>query len=369
MFNLPKDPNEAVFTTEIGMLLRSALAEATNGLMLDFSDKPSAFENHPDVDLHLFLQLGKVTAEIAVKCVRHAYPRDLKVAAWRLEECRIENKAQNLIPMVAAESLSPGAKEELRKRGIGYFERNGSLYLRWRQWLINIERPATPSTKKDAVSLFTGAREKVVHALLTRRHEWLTGEELARLAETSAYTCSVVMQELVRREWCESTGGGRTLRRKLTQPSQLLDAWAEHWQKRKEKRSRWYIFARNKDGLLSQLTDHFETRDFTLPWAFTGTAATNAWAQYLTAADTAEVIIPTGTAEMVAKTLDLEQAEKGFNVTLIERAPDSASLLFREEHSGNPAHLASPFIQYLDLLNGRGRNKELAQYVRQMLEI
>jgi hypothetical protein len=302
-----------------------------------------------------------------VETLRHAYPRDIREAVWKLDEYKLASRQEGLITLVAAESLSPGARDLLRKRGIGYFERNGNLYLRWRQWLINIQRPEKASARKGITALFTDSREMVVHALLMHRKEWLTGSELAQMAHTSSYTCSVVLQELERREWCESSGAGRTLRRQLTKPRQLLDAWAEHWTKRKEQRSRWYVFAERPNLLLMQLTRQIDQAGVSFDWAFTGTAAANVYAPLLTSVDTAEIIVKPGHAEQLAKTLHLKPADKGANVTLVER--DGASLLFRDAHPEYPSYFASPFILYLDLLDGRGRNKELAQHVLEKLEL
>ena len=46
-----------------------------------------------------------------------------------------------------------------------------------------------------------------------------------------------------------------------------------------------------------------------------------------------------------------------------------ASLLFRDVQQEYPAYFASPFMLYLDLLDGRGRNRELAQQVLEKLEL
>lgn len=43
--------------------------------------------------------------------------------------------------------------------------------------------------------------------------------------------------------------------------------------------------------------------------------------------------------------------------------------LFRTEVPGTSACVASPLIIYLDLLDGRGRNKELAQHVLEQLHL
>lgn len=307
--------------------------------------------------------------DIAVKILRHAYPRDVREAVWALDEYRLTaDSHENLIPLVAADSLSPGARELLRKRGIAYFESNGNLHLRWRQWRIDIERPQLESaTRGIARALFSDAREMVVHALLEHRNEWLTGSELAEMAKTSTYTTSIVLSELERREWCESSGAGRTLRRRLIQPRLLLDAWAEQWAKRKGNRSRYHVFSAQPNALFALLTNRFDKAQIAVPWAFTGAAAANTFAPLLTSVDIVEIIVPPGCAEQIAAALQLKPVEQGANVTLVER--DGASLLFRTEVPGTSACVASPLIFYLDLLDGRGRNKELAQHVLEQLHL
>jgi hypothetical protein len=354
------------YQTQVADQLCAALAEATDGQIVARQAEHRVGEGHRG-DLLLTLLAGGESADIAVETLRHAYPRDIREAVWKLDEYKLASRQENLITLVAAESLSPGARELLRKRGISYFERNGNLYLRWRHWLINIQRPEQTSARKEITTLFTGSRERVVHALLMHRKDWLTGSELAQMAHTSSYTCSMVLQELERREWCESSGAGRTLRRQLTKPRQLLDAWAEHWTKRKEQRSRWYMFAERPDLILTQLTHEMDKAGVSFDWAFTGTAAANVYAPLLTRVDAAEIIVPPAHAERLAKTLNLKPADKGANVTLVER--DGASLLFRDVLPAYSSCFATPFILYLDLLDGRGRNKELAQHVLERLEL
>jgi hypothetical protein len=354
------------YEAEVANPLCAALAEATGGQVVT-RQADHRVGGGDQINLLLTLLAGDESADIAVQTLRHAYPRDIREAVWKLEEYKLASRQEDLITLVAAESLSPGARELLRKRGIGYFERNGNLYLRWRQWLINVQRPEQASVRKEITALFTNSRERVVHALLVHRNEWLTGGQLAQMAHTSPYTCSMVLQELERREWCESNGVGRTLRRQLTKPRQLLDAWAEHWTKRKEQRGRWYFFAERPNLLLTQLKHQIDEAGVSFDWAFTGTAAANVYAPLLTSVDTAEIIVPPGHAEELPKILKLKPADKGANVTLVER--DGASLLFRDVHPEYSSYLASPFILYLDLLDGRGRNKELAQHVLEKLEL
>lgn len=353
--------NEEQVVAQLCAVLKDATGGQVDGRVLQ---RGKRINHKPDAVLNL--TVAEQTAEIAVEVLRNGYPRDIREAVWQLEEY-CSSVTSKPMALVAAESLSPGAKDQLRRQGIGFFERNGSLYLKWQQWLIDIERPEKARPTKRAPSLFTSAREKVVHALLTHRSEPLTGGELAKLADTSTFTCSKVLQELERREWCESNGTGRNQRRQLVEPGKLLDTWADAWVNRKEQRSRWYVFADSPGGLLMHITYQIDQAKISTPWAFTGTAAANVYAPLLTTVDTAEIIVPKGHAELLADTLELRPAEKGANITFVER--EGTSLQFRRKHPDYPSYFASPFILYLDLLDGRGRNKELAEHVREKLEV
>lgn len=330
---------------------------------MGFSSKA---DSEPDALIEI--QTPDKTLMIYVEVKKNVYPRDIREVVWSLtNSMRYQNHAHDAIGMLAAGSLSPGAKEELKAQNIAFFDLGGSLHLRHKTWLINIYKPSKRLKKySHGVDLFTDARASVVHTLLMHANEWLTGAELAEQAETSSYTCSIVLQELTLREWVESAGGGPSKRRVLIRPEKLLDAWAEHWQARKEKQTRWYTFVENPKQILAHLADRIERARVDFPWAFTGAVAANAVAPLLTNTDGAEIIVPKGYSEMMADVLGLKPVSKGANVTLIEREP--ASLLYRYKHPDHPAFFASAYILYLDLLDGRGRNKELADHLREKLE-
>jgi hypothetical protein len=90
---------------------------------------------------------------------------------------------------------------------------------------------------------------------------------------------------------------------------------------------------------------------------------------HLTSVDRVQVIVPPRQAEAWGQELKLKQVDKGANVVLIER--EGASLMFLDEHPERPGScVASRFIQYLDLLDNYGRNKELAgEFRRRALKI
>lgn len=311
-------------------------------------------------------------AELAVEVLRAGYPRDVRLAVHQLHAYQMarQDSAMPLELCVLADYLSPGSRKELKQSGINYYDGTGSMHFKHGTYLVVVERERRNPSPRRAVKLFSGAREQVVHALLehwrqTGGEEFISGAELAERAQTSAYTVSLTMQELERGDWVETTGKGPAQRRRVRDAAGLLDAWAVDWTSRREQVTRWYAYAPQSnptDALLSHLA-------YRQGWAITGAAAANAVVPHLTHVDRVQVIVPPGQAEAWAKDLKLKPVDKGANVLFIER--EGASLMFLDEHLERPgSRFASRFIQYLDLLDSYGRNKELAdEFRRKALKI
>lgn len=297
---------------------------------------------------------------IAIEIKREAYPRDIKNALWQLDEYRRAVQGeQDVIPAVVAQNLSPGARELLRRRNVAFYDASGSLFLRRGDVVVDIDRPASPAPRSRPSSLFAGAREQVIHALLHSRGEWITGKELAEQARTSGFTVSQTLREL---KWVQADGGGRTARRRLAQPAPLLDAWASVWKEREEVKSHWFVFAAHSRLLPDAIAGKLQRAD-AHNWCISGAVAGNALAPLLTNVDVVDLIVGPGQAQAIADAVGAKLADKGANLVIVERS--GASDLFRRPMSDHPAPLASPFIVYLDLLKDeRGRNKELAAQLR-----
>ena len=304
---------------------------------------------------------------LAIEFKRSAYPRDVRLAVEQLRAYKqshaVENPVAPVLPLVAAEHLSEASRGYLRQAGVNYFDSTGTLFFRHGTWVVDIERISKSAPARRIGSIFDGAREQVVHAMLhhwsrTRGDAYVSGAELAQLAATSAYTVSKTMQEMERQDWLQTQGSGPTQRRRLRQPAALLDAWAGTWSRRSEERSRWYGYA--PDGIVRPITDGLADH---AGWALTGAAAANILAPHLSRVDRATFIVPPHRSQDWADELKLKRADQGANVVFVERT--GAALLFLYEPRDRPGlRLASPFVQYLDLLDGVGRNKELAMELR-----
>ncbi|WP_272575257.1 hypothetical protein [Providencia sp. PROV273] len=305
---------------------------------------------------------------VPVEVKKQAYPRDVKHAIWIFNEfCQKYKYEQNVMPIFVAELISEGAREILKAHNIGYYELNGTLFIKNKQILIDIQRPRKRMTKTGGFDLFSDAREMVIHALLQSHGDWFSGEELSSFSDTSAYTVSGVLKELELREWVvKSNEGGRSQRRRLVNPTALLNAWTETIKQRKKNKFYGYIFASDIVDCVINIGHEVNSFDNNINWAITGALAANQASPLLTGVNVAEIIVPQGKAEIFAKSTGIKHAEKGYNVVVHEWT--AAGLQFIKVKNGLP--VASNFIQYLSLLDGKGRNAELAeQFRREILEM
>jgi hypothetical protein len=318
-----------------------------------------------DARLRMTLPIGG-DLELAVEVMRAGYPRDVRLAVHRLRAYQAA-RPDSAVPLelfVLADYLSPGSRKELKQAGIHYFDGTGSIHFKHRTFLVVKDREPRNQPPRWPAKLFTGARERVVHALLehwrqTEGRDYISGAELAERAQTSPYTVSQTMQALEREVWVETVGRGPAQRRRVGDAAGLLDAWAADWISRRETVTRWYIYTPKSNPTDMLLHGLAHRRG----WALTGAAAANAVVPRLTNVDRVQVIVPPGRAEAWGRELELEQVDKGANVVFIER--EGASLMFLDEHPERPgSRFASRFIQYLDLLDNYGRNKELAEEFR-----
>lgn len=335
-------------------------------------EDPFDVEGRPDrLDFLVHARLGdeKKPTALAIEVLGSAYPRDAQIVAERFAARAKYLAGADEVPVVVATLLSSGTQKLLRDVRINFFElASGTLYYRHGLRHIDIQRESKePGEQRKIRSVFSGAREQVVHTLLEHwRREGdatgVSGADLATMAETSPFTVSTTMQELERRDWVEVTGSGPSLRRRLSRPELLLDAWAQVWKQRlpDETRTRWYAYAGGAGGIVDHMLQGLAGRD---GWLMTGAGAANAVIPHLTAVDRVTIIVPQGVSKQWAADLNLERADKGSNVTFIERT--GASLMFGDTHPERlGSRFASRFVVYLDLLDGTGRNKELAAEFR-----
>ncbi len=339
----------------------------------------SALEGVPDTHAHISsreVDLGPGRADFIVEAriggqpirflvgaKRTAFPRDVREAIWQLRNylAHMPNDGAQIIPMMIADTISPGAKSLLRDEKLGYYDTSGSLYAPAHGAFLFIDKPIPKRQARSTNVLFMGRRAQVLHAIWVHQEDWFGVHEIAKRAMVSPATASETLIALERREWVVARGSGPAKERRLSDRSSLLDAWAAYQTSTKPPPLRHYFVRAPKIADLIRRLDHAAAERDML-YAITGGAAGQAYAPYLSTISQLHCRFPIGPgAEAVLQSIDARPVREGWNLGVID-SRSSGDFAFRERV--NDAWFADPLQAYLDLLQAGGRSKELAEHLR-----
>ncbi|WP_246742535.1 hypothetical protein [Microvirga splendida] len=170
-------------------------------------------------------QDGK-TYRIVVEAKASLFPRDAREAIWQLRNylAHLENDFYRVVPVLMAETISPGARELLRDERIGYFDSSGSLFIAAKGLYLRVDKPPSRKQSRSLNNLFAGRRAQVLHAVWVTKPDWFGVHEIAERAGVSPATAPETLIAIERRDWVEVRGAGPAKERRLTNPRALLDA-------------------------------------------------------------------------------------------------------------------------------------------------
>ncbi|RRD41470.1 hypothetical protein EII18_09140 [Comamonadaceae bacterium OH3737_COT-264] len=316
-------------------------------------------------DARLELHLAGQSLLLLLAVRKAVFPRDVRQLIWQLQATSHGTptaQGANALPLLIAQSISPGAKETLRSQRVGYYDSGGSLYLCAPGVYVYIDKPPPKSLAKTVRALFAGRRAQVLHALLMQPQAWFGVTELAQQAMVSTATASQVLGELERLDWLAVRGQGPGKQRQLREPTALLDAWAKQLAILPAQAvRRYYVPGAKADTLATRLGRVCHA--YQAPYAITHEAAAQRLAPFLSHVPQVRVRLPSGaSADAALAELGARPVHEGANLGIIETQPPG-ELLFSQHIDG--LWLASPIQIYLDLLRGEGRAKEMAEHFRQ----
>ena len=315
-------------------------------------------------DAKIDLHIADKSIILLIEAKKAVFPRDVRQVIWQLQKASHgEPKGQGDEPLLllAAESISPGAKELLREQRVAYYDSGGSLYLPAPGAYLYIDKPPPKTFAKAVRSLFSGRRAQVLHGLLVQPQSWFGVTELAQRTMVSPATASQVLTELDRFDWLESRGRGPSKERHLREPAALLDAWVKQLASiGPANLHRYYVSAVKADALLDRVGEVFDAHD--AQYAISHEAAAQRYAPFLSSVSQVRTrLLINSNADTAIGDLGARVVNEGANLAIIE-AESPGELLFRERVGG--IWLASPVQVYLDLLRGEGRAKEMAEHLR-----
>ena len=318
-----------------------------------------------EFDAQIDLHIAGRSFILLIEAKKTVFPRDARQALWQFEQAAHNrskaHRSHEPLPILVAESISPGAKELLRNARVGYYDSAGSLFLPASGVYLYIDKPAPKTLSKSLGSLFSGRRAQVLHTLLVRHQHWFGGKELAAQALVSPATASQVLTELERLEWVDLRGQGPSKERRLSEPAALLDAWVKQLALlRPPLLRRYYVPSVKPETLAEHLGQVFATHE--VSYAISGEAAAQRYAPFLSSVSQVRVrLLVSPAADAAISALDARVVSEGANLVIIDAA--SHGELQHREHLGG-LWLASPIQVYLDLLRGEGRSREMADHLR-----
>ena len=347
------------------------LLEALRGLpgaRVHIHEEPlrkSTAASHWRHDIRLDLGLGGRTVTVLVEIKKSLYPRDVRELLWQFRTANYVwsdvPEEQQTILLLLAESVSPGARDLLESEHVGYCDSGGSLYVPAEGMFVYIERPPSKPVSKSNLSLFSGRRAQVLHALLIHHGEWFGVKSIAEKAHVSSATASQVLMQLEKHEWAIPRGRGPRKKRSLVQPTALLDAWVKQRAlMRDPPMQRFFVPEVRAEELVHKLSRVFEAHS--ADYAITHEAAAQRYAPFLSSISRVRCRLLSGpAARLTLHEFGARPVNEGANLVVI-RARSAGDFLFRQRLNG--IWLASPIQVYLDLIHSEGRAQELADHMR-----
>jgi len=278
--------------------------------------------------------------------------------AWELVHQAAHPKTPLLL--VAGQTTAK-AREILGEHGIAFVDGQGNAHIELPGLFFHLEgrRPPRGGEATLPPTRLRGKAGIVAQALL--RHPdraWQVGDLTAE-AKISAGLAHRVLTRLEREKILVAEGTGPKRVRRVTNPTALLDLWAEENVDRPA-RTTAYLLAQTPHQLIQDLGDGLDRHR--IDYALTGAAAGSLVAPFVTAVPVVEVWVQaTAGAEQLRDAVGAELVTEGHNIVLLQ-AKDDAPLAFREQIDG--LWTVNRFRLYADLRQDPRRGREQADHLR-----
>ncbi len=264
--------------------------------------------------------------------------------------------------LLVAEDSTEDARRLLDANGIGIVDARGCAQISFPGFVVHVERRGGNGQRGTGASERRLAGRAAVAAqalLLEPEREW-TVAALAREADVSTTLAHYVLARLEKEGIAQSRGSGPRKVRVLSNPSALLDLWAEEAHDRGVRGLSCYRFATTPRALTEDVSQTLADAD--VDHAVTGAAAADLLAPLLSAVPVVSLWV--GARHQlgkVARLLGTEPVERGANL-LLRQARDDSPLAFTERR--RDVWLANRFRVYVDLRSDPQRGVEQADHLR-----
>lgn len=307
------------------------------------------------------LQAGDVERVVEVKAQRLV---NAAAARHLVEYARTLPGGTPLI--VVAQTTTEDARNLLDEAGVGVVDVAGNMRIRlpgifvWTEGRRDAEPRRSGGQGEPPVKL-TGKAGVVTEALLAEPdREWKV-QDLAERGNVSAALAHRLLVRLEREKLVEVKGAGPQRTRQVTDPTALLDLWAEELRDRGVRQARGFRLARDPRGQARTLSRLLVQAS--IDHAVTGAAGAALLAPFITAIPVLDVwVTETATLEDVLGEVRAERVQEGHNL-MLRQVPGDGPLIFRRRVQ--EVWVASPFRLFYDLRQDPRRGREQADRLRE----
>jgi hypothetical protein len=305
-------------------------------------------------DLIARVRIGRISRTLVINVKAKGEPRYAKMAITTLSGQT--DSLPRAYPVFASAFVSERARRVCRREGVGYVDLVGNVYLRFDSVLVDrVSAESRPRERRGAKQLFAPKATRVVRDLLVNWGEPSRITDLAERCGMSPGGVYWVVSLLEDRGYAERDERKRVV---LTQPGELLDAWAEGWSMDRNRRRPFFSLERTPDLIMRSLAE--AARGTGTRYAFTLLAGASMVAPYVRFEDVWVYV-----AEEEAgwgRGLDLQPVDGGGNLVLLDPY-DTGVLSHLQEVNGK--NVVSNVQLYVDLYNHPGRGREQAEFLRE----
>ncbi len=268
--------------------------------------------------------------------------------------------------ILAAPWLSPRTTQRIAmEKGVGWFDLAGNAHIDFPGAYLHVEGIPNPfETKERTIAWTSRHAQRVLRELLEPTQAGRSWKQRDLASEcfpnVSLGTVNKVAKRLVESAYAEETSQGL----RLTDPEGLLRDWAKSYRPIHQT-TRTYYTTLHGDALQDRLREVFLAHQLSPPdtmatLALAGSSAAAWFAPHLRSSSLYCYATPGGERALV-KTLELQPADKGANVTLWV-TPRSGAFRHRI-HLPNGITSTSMVQTYLDLWAGGERSREAADHL------
>lgn len=323
----------------------------TPGMVVDHT--PGTANRGDDTILRYAGTQARVTVEIK--------RRVSAAIAWQLVHHHAQAAPHSRVLLIAADTTQE-ARKILREHGIAVIDGLGNAHIEIPGLYFHLEgrRRLERTAAESPPTRLRGRAGVAAQALLLQPgREWKV-QDLALETRISAGLAHRVLARLERDGTVTAVGAGPTRRRRVTDPTALLDVLAEESTERTT-RTLGFLLAQTPGQLIKSLGTNLNRSG--IEYALTGAAAGSLIAPFVTAIPIIDVWVEATTApEALYEAAQATPVEEGHNLVFLQ-AKDDSPLAFREKAKGG-LWVANRIRMYADLRQDPRRGQEQADHLR-----